>query len=205
MVCIPKKTFYNLSEEKKDRIITAAITEFSKRSFEEAKLSNIIKESKIPRGSFYQYFVDKRDLYLHIMEVTKNIKMGYMEDIFNEAGTIPFLDLFRKLFVAGIKFAREHEDLVNLGKLLVTAKGPIYDEVMKDGLAQAEQLYIGLIEIDKEKGIIRQDVDSKILASLVIDLSNSVLVDSFRDKDDDFKNLLTKIDNLINIFRKGIE
>ena len=205
MGIIPTNTFKNLPKEKQNRIINAAITEFSKRSFNEAKLSNIIKESKIPRGSFYQYFKDKRDLYLYIMEVTKNIKMKYLGDTFNEAGQIPFLDLFRKLFVSGIKFALEHEDLVNIGKLLVTSRGTIYDEVMKDSLALAEEMYINFIEIDKAKGIIRQDIDSRVLASLVIDLSNNILIDSFKDRDTNFENLLTRIDNLISIFKKGIE
>lgn len=205
VVIIPTKTFENLSKEKQNRIINASIKEFSKRSFEEAKLSNIIKESKIPRGSFYQYFKDKRDLYLHIMEVSKNTKMRYLGDVFNEAGQISFLDLFRKLFVSGIKFALEHEDLVSIGRLLVTSRGPIYDEVMKDSLAQAEEMYINFIEIDKAKGIIRQDIDSRVLGTLVVNLSNNIVIDSFKDRDTNFENLLTRIDNLINIFRKGIE
>jgi len=205
VIFIPTKTFENLPKEKQDRIINASITEFSKRSFDDSKLSNIIKESKIPRGSFYQYFIDKRDLYLYIMEVTKNIKMKYMEDAFSEAGQIPFLDLFRKLFVSGIEFALEHEDLVSMGKILITSKGSIYDEVMKDGLALAEEMYINFIEIDKKKDIIRQDVDSKVLASLVVGLSNNILIDSFKDTDANFENLLIRIDSLINIFRKGIE
>ena len=40
-------------------IIDAAINEFSLRSYDEAKISNIIRDSKIPRGSLYQYFIDK--------------------------------------------------------------------------------------------------------------------------------------------------
>ena len=58
---MPTKTFFNLREEKRQRIEKALINEFSKSSFEQASITNIIKEANIPRGSFYQYFVDKKD------------------------------------------------------------------------------------------------------------------------------------------------
>ena len=75
MGIIPKKTFYNLDSEKQQRITSAALNEFALRSYEEANLSNIIKEAKIPRGSFYQYFEDKLDLYKHIFEYIKDKKI----------------------------------------------------------------------------------------------------------------------------------
>ena len=49
-------TFYNLPQEKKNRIVKAAVKEFSRVPLEKALISNIIKDADIPRGSFYQYF-----------------------------------------------------------------------------------------------------------------------------------------------------
>lgn len=65
---MPTKTFFNLREEKRQRIEKALITEFSKGSFEQASITNIIKEANIPRGSFYQYFVDKKDAIKYLIE-----------------------------------------------------------------------------------------------------------------------------------------
>src|SRR5690625_3739443 len=64
---VPKQTFFNLSEEKRNTLIQAARKEFSRASLSEASISNIIKEANIPRGSFYQYFIDKEDLYLYLL------------------------------------------------------------------------------------------------------------------------------------------
>ena len=66
---MPKETFYNLNEEKKEKIEKAIINEFSRNSFEKASISNIIEEAKIPRGSFYQYFDDKEDAVKYIIEM----------------------------------------------------------------------------------------------------------------------------------------
>ena len=65
---MPKPTFYNLNEEKREKIKRALKKEFTKHTFEKASISNIIEEAKIPRGSFYQYFEDKEDALKYIIE-----------------------------------------------------------------------------------------------------------------------------------------
>ena len=65
---MPKTTFYNLNEEKREKIEKALKKEFSKHTFEKASISNIIEEAQIPRGSFYQYFEDKEDALKYIIE-----------------------------------------------------------------------------------------------------------------------------------------
>ena len=69
------QTFLNLPKEKQNMLIMAAIKEFSRVSFEDASINKIIKEVGVPRGSFYMYFVDKRDLYNYIVD-------QYIEQIF---------------------------------------------------------------------------------------------------------------------------
>lgn len=65
---MPKITFLNLPEDKKETLIEAAKKEFSRVPLFEASISNIIKTAGIPRGSFYQYFEDKEDAYFYLLE-----------------------------------------------------------------------------------------------------------------------------------------
>lgn len=44
------------------------MAEFSEHGYQESSISSIIKKAKIPRGSFYQYFEDKLDLYKYVVE-----------------------------------------------------------------------------------------------------------------------------------------
>ena len=55
-----------MPDEKRNKIIDCAVEEFSQRDFDNAKLSNIVKNADIARGSIYQYFEDKMDLYLYV-------------------------------------------------------------------------------------------------------------------------------------------
>lgn len=59
---MPKETFFNLQEEKKNKIIKAAKDEFERVSIEHASIKNIVEQAGIARGSFYQYFESKEDL-----------------------------------------------------------------------------------------------------------------------------------------------
>lgn len=67
---MPKQTFFNLPEDKRNTLIEAAEKEFSKVPLMKASISNIIKMAGIPRGSFYQYFENIEDLYFYLLEIT---------------------------------------------------------------------------------------------------------------------------------------
>ena len=56
-------TFEHLSEEKRDRILEAARAEFIRYPYEKTSINRILAEAEVPKGSFYQYFDDKADLF----------------------------------------------------------------------------------------------------------------------------------------------
>lgn len=79
---MPKSTFYRLSEEKQQRILEAAKQEFLRVPFQEASINKIIKAAEIPRGSFYQYFQDKEDIFLYaISEQREKISNALIESL----------------------------------------------------------------------------------------------------------------------------
>lgn len=65
---MPNATFFRLPQEKQERLLLAAREEFTRVNFAEASINRIIKDAKIPRGSFYQYFTDKDDLFYFLLE-----------------------------------------------------------------------------------------------------------------------------------------
>jgi AcrR family transcriptional regulator len=60
---MPTPTFFGLRPERRARLVREAIVEFADCAFAEASLSQIAARARIPKGSFYQYFEDKLDLY----------------------------------------------------------------------------------------------------------------------------------------------
>ena len=66
---MPTDTFFRLPEEKRARILEGAWSEFTAVPYAEASINRIVRTSRIPRGSFYQYFTDKEDLYRYLLEM----------------------------------------------------------------------------------------------------------------------------------------
>ncbi len=102
---MPKDTFFNLLEEKRNKIIKAAKVEFTANPLRKSRVSNIIKEAEIPRGSFYQYFEDLDDLYYYVIDdVFENI---------HKAGTM-FCESTNDIFeFAQISFEYDYDAFIN--------------------------------------------------------------------------------------------
>ena len=64
---MPTQTFFNLPPPKREKLLRAAVTEFARRPYGEVSINRIIQAAEIPRGSFYQYFTDKTDLFRHVL------------------------------------------------------------------------------------------------------------------------------------------
>lgn len=66
---MPKETFFNLSQEKKDNLFRVMYKLFIENKYEDVTIRDLVKEAKIPIGSFYRYFEDKDDLYIYMIKL----------------------------------------------------------------------------------------------------------------------------------------
>lgn len=99
---MPKQTFFHLSKDKQDTLIQAAKQEFSRAPLHEASIANIIKSAGIPRGSFYQYFEDKDDLFYYLLTQLAEKNNRRFISVLNEKNG----DLF-ETFIATFEFMIE--------------------------------------------------------------------------------------------------
>lgn len=105
---MPNQAFYNLSENKKKSIIAVSLEEFSTSNYDTASINQICKISNIAKGSFYQYFVDKLDLYVYIMTLAIEAKIHSFSVILDQLKTLTLQEQIRFLFIRGIEFAKEY-------------------------------------------------------------------------------------------------
>ena len=128
---MPTSTFFALPAERRERLVREAIVEFSERAYAEASLSQIAQRSRIPKGSFYQYFEDKLDLYRWLLtdEVPRH-KRAFLAETQLPAD---FWAGFETLIERGMAFLVEHPRLARLAA--AAADGSAIPEVR--GLHQA--------------------------------------------------------------------
>ena len=65
---MPNPTFFHLPEAKRKRLMDAVWQEFSSVSYIDASINKIIQTAEISRGSFYQYFSGKQDVFTYILQ-----------------------------------------------------------------------------------------------------------------------------------------
>jgi AcrR family transcriptional regulator len=78
---MPIETFNNLPDAKRERIVEAAIEEFADHSYQAASISNIVRKAEIAKGSFYQYFEDKRSFYRFLVEFATEEKLKILNEL----------------------------------------------------------------------------------------------------------------------------
>lgn len=101
---MPKKTFFNLSEEKRLKLVNAIKDEFTRVPFSEVSINKIIKKAEISRGSFYQYFEDKDDMLDFIIS---NYKDDFFKKVINiiENKNGDIFESFKELFNVMLEIA----------------------------------------------------------------------------------------------------
>lgn len=65
---MPTSTFFNLKDEKRNKIIEVVKKEFERVPLSKISIKRIVEGSYIARGSFYQYFTSKEDLIDYMLE-----------------------------------------------------------------------------------------------------------------------------------------
>lgn len=65
--------FLALSEEKQKLILYAALQCFGKYGYEKASVNDIARKAHISKASIFQYFGNKKQLYLYLIEYCKKI------------------------------------------------------------------------------------------------------------------------------------
>lgn len=172
---MPTETFFNLPKEKRELIISAAMQEFAQANYNTASINQICKQSKIPKGSFYQYFSDKLDLYVYIMTLAIETKIKFFASALNELPTLPLSEQIRILFLKGVEFAKAHPLYSALGEQFSKEDyEPAKSAVIKEGDKESESFFLHMIQKAKDKGEIDRNVDSLAFSLLLQSMNTTI-------------------------------
>lgn len=208
---LPNTTFFNLSEGKKELIISSAMEEFSTANYNAASINQICKKSNIAKGSFYQYFKDKLDLYVFIMTIAIEEKIRFFSIAIERDQELAILEQIRILFIKGIEFSRAYPLYADLGnQFSKEIDEKVKSAVIKEGKKQSEHLFIKMIESAKIKGEIDNNIDSLSLSMILESLYNAVnkyMLNEFGDINYEHyeKDANKLVDSLLSIIFNGIK
>lgn len=190
---MPKSTFYNLSDDKKQKIFDAAVNEFSTRRFSEASINQIVKNAGIPKGSFYQYFAGKEDIYLYMTEeISKDIHE--IIEVFNPDAS--FFETIIQRAKDTLKVGQIRPEYCKIGALTVIDSSDFILQLLRASMEK----HIKMIERDKQRGLIKPGINSEVVIKMIhIFVFNEYLYSGF-----DETRYLEKMESAVQIIKEGI-
>lgn len=179
---MPKETFLQLSADKRNQFVDAFLREFTLNNYDDASISRTMKQLKMAKGSFYQYFENKLVLFQYLQESCGMTKALYIQSIQRDDFD-DFWDYWRALYRAGMQFDREHPKKSNfLYSLHKNMNAPSLQPMYQNWYNQVISAMESMIQPEIEKGHFRDDVPIRQLAFFFFGVSNQ-LVDMIRLND----------------------
>lgn len=211
MIILPKQTFYNLPSEKREKIIQNAIKEFAENLYVNASITKIAEHSGIAKGSMYQYFIDKKDLYRYLLELIGEKKLEYMQDVIANRFQLDLMTFIRMLYQGGLEFALKNPALARIANNFIKEQhSEIREEILKESQQKSNLFFSEIIEHAKKLGEIREEVSTDMVAYLIYHINNVLLdwVDLERiseSKEIELQNTMHQIDKLMEILENGLK
>ncbi|WP_373855396.1 TetR/AcrR family transcriptional regulator [Desulfocucumis palustris] len=164
-VVIIYSKFYGLEPEKRERIINAALKEFARNGFEKASTNGIIREAGISKGSLFNYFNSKKELYLFLFDyIQEIINKIYAEVDWKET------DLFERMRQIGLikfKIMKQYPQAFDFFKNAGDESAPeVKSEIAAIGKELIESGFgLGYKNIDLTK--FRDDMDREKMMNII--------------------------------------
>lgn len=182
---MPKNTFFNIAQEKRERILEAAKTAFSKKHYNDVTIDRIVALAKIPKGSFYQYFDNKDDLYMYMFHDLGTNKKSVLMQAFDKNTHLEFSDMFIELITKAAQFESKDETMINLKKrFLNEVSQEIKSEILSKFIPETIDLYKSIIFKYIQNETFREDVDVETAAFILTAVTMNIEQYPSLDKND---------------------
>jgi TetR/AcrR family transcriptional regulator len=173
-VRMPKQTFFNLPDDKRRLIEQIAADEFAEHGYEAASISQMVSRAGIAKGSFYQYFEDKQDLFMHLVDLVQEEKLATFKDRQAPEPDMDFFSTLRWMFEAGFEYAAAQSRLNQAVSRVLFGEGLFMGQLFKEAREVSSRMFATMIQKAAERGELDTAVDPETGAFVVETLINSL-------------------------------
>lgn len=100
---MPTATFLKLKPEKRQHITAHALQAFALQDFEAVSITRLMQALRLPKGSFYQYFEDKKDLYFYLFDYFQEKKENTIAE-YPKRNVATFFDIWEDVLVGELQY-----------------------------------------------------------------------------------------------------
>jgi TetR/AcrR family fatty acid metabolism transcriptional regulator len=167
-----------MTENKKDRIIKAAMQVFAKHGYERGTVSEIAKLANIAKGSFYQYYGSKEEIIYDLFDmVFSKFMSSWKKIVGSDATPEEKVELLIDQTFKDLNNILEEENVTTMilifEIMFMLFRKSINDRdnnEIEEFFRQYYDILIPVFKKGKEQGYFREDLDPKYLAYLIFSM-----------------------------------
>jgi len=145
-----------------------AVDEFSKKSYEDASLNEILKNANMSKSSLYHHFGDKLGLYLAVLDCIYKKKLAFfLPRMQNSISGADFFKTIRELSVATMEFMFEDERLYHFSNKALEYGPDLMELITEYFPFDFTQSFGGIIQASIDRGQIDPKYPPEFLANLL--------------------------------------
>lgn len=215
---MPTITFENLPDHKRLPFIEVALEEFAAHNYDVASVNRIVKRLGIARGSVYQYFTDKLDLWTYLRQYAAGKKMAFLATI-DRATYADFWSYYRALYHRGVCFEIAHPRCSRLlYRIGYQENSPALKARLDTWKQQSKAVLTTWVEAEQQQGEIDPQLAPELVAHYLLTMGIGV-ADWLQERynidenlaqgkpmlGDDLTDYYQAIDDLIGLLKKSLQ
>lgn len=160
--------FLNLDENKKQRILGAAIDEFAHKSYGNASMNVVVEKAGISKGALFKYFTSKEGLFAYVYRMSLRKIKDYLRAVRDGSEDEDFFVRLEKVMQAGIDFTQVHPGLARIYyRIIFTGDSPYKRDILAEIRGESLEFIQSLVQKGIDRGELRPNLDPKTAAFVV--------------------------------------
>lgn len=164
---MPKPTFLNLPEEKRQAFLKIALAEFADNDYNSASISKIVERAGIAKGSLYQYFEDKQDLFLYLLEISNQEMLQAIRQSPPPNPKASFFETLRWQMSITVRTAVQYPVQSRLARRAYTSPLPFRDRMLEQARKVRSEHFEAMVKKAQADGELRPDLDPAVASFMV--------------------------------------
>jgi AcrR family transcriptional regulator len=207
---MPKQTFLNLPEEKRKAFLEIALEEFANNDYNTASVSKIVERAGIAKGSVYQYFEDKKDLFLYLLDHANQEMMSVIHKTLPPNLNADFFETLRWQMAVTVQAATELPVHAKLARRAYTSPLPFHDTILENAKNVRREHFQAMVAQAQATGLLNPELDPAVISFMVQGLMSDLgpfLQSQFGKRNGDWLGLpevREVFDQVIEVLRNGL-
>lgn len=204
---MPFETFYNLPVDKRNKIMKAAMAEFADKGYQGALIESIANRAGVAKGSMYQYFENKKELFIYTFDFAVQSKLDYVNTVIEANIKTPYFELIEKLLIKSIDYARENPYTYTVYQDTIdSAPIEIRQQIDKKITELGKKYYLNSLLEASHNGELQRNINLELAAFVVYTLLKEFGQFILKKYDWSTEEEIRKyIKDFIKILKNGIE